>query len=603
MTLKAKLIAAQAPLLAALVVLAALSLHALQRLGASSAAILQDNYRSVLAAQRMKGAIEGIDDDVVRSLLDAGEAPADAAAGRELFERELKVEEGNITEAGEREVAKRLHRQWDEAKSLLDGLPGAPQARRDFYRSRLRPAFTRVYATAEEILAINQDAMVRKSDRVRAASRRLRSIALAGAVLAGTLGLLAAALITRRAVLRPLQVLHQAVRRLGEGDLEVRAAVAGQDEIAQLARDFNAMAERLHQYRKSSLGDLLRAQQAAQASIDSLPEPVVIFGTKGEVLSTNRSAEDLLGGVDTLADLEPALRAALQGIHDHVFGGKGPYAPRGLEEAVRLASPKGERYLLPSANPLYDEDGLTIGVTAVLQDVTRFKRFDELKDDMVSTVAHEFRTPLTSMRMAIHLCLEEAVGPLTPKQADLLGAAREDCERLQLLVDDLLDLSRLQTGRTAMNPEPIPASSLVSQAVGRHRDAAEGRSVALTQQASGEGRLVLADPDRIALVFDNLITNALRYAPAGGTVEVRLRREQGRVRFEVADSGPGIPKAHQDRLFDKMYQVPGAEGGSSGLGLSIAREIVLAHGGEIGVESEPGLGSTFWFTLREAREA
>jgi signal transduction histidine kinase len=414
---------------------------------------------------------------------------------------------------------------------------------------------------------------------------------------------LAAALITRRAVLRPLQVLHQAVRRLGEGDLEVRAAVAGQDEIAQLARDFNAMAERLHQYRKSSLGDLLRAQQAAQASIDSLPEPVVIFGTKGVVLSTNRSAEDLLGGVDTLADLEPALRAALQGIHDHVFGGKGPYAPRGLEEAVRLASPKGERYLLPSANPLYDEDGLTIGVTAVLQDVTRFKRFDELKDDMVSTVAHEFRTPLTSMRMAIHLCLEEAVGPLTPKQADLLGAAREDCERLQLLVDDLLDLSRLQTGRTAMNPEPIPASSLVSQAVGRHRDAAEGRSVALTQQASGEGRLVLADPDRIALVFDNLITNALRYAPAGGTVEVRLRREQGRVRFEVADSGPGIPKAHQDRLFDKMYQVPGAEGGSSGLGLSIAREIVLAHGGEIGVESEPGLGSTFWFTLREAREA
>src|SRR5262249_25617924 len=201
-----------------------------------------------------------------------------------------------------------------------------------------------------------------------------------------------------------------------------------------------------------SLGELLQAQQASQAAIDSLADPVIVFGIEGEVLSVNGAAESILGmsldrGEHPLSRLEPAVRSTLEAVRAHAVGGKGAYIPKGFEEAFRVHVPDGDRYLLPRATPVYQEGGGIGGATLVLQDVTRLRRFDELKNDLVATVAHEFRTPLTSLRMAIHLCLEQVVGPVTEKQADLLYAAREDCERLQAMVDDLLDLSRIETGR------------------------------------------------------------------------------------------------------------------------------------------------------------
>src|SRR5262249_54471361 len=160
----------------------------------------------------------------------------------------------------------------------------------------------------------------------------------------------------------------------------------------------------------------------------------------------------------------------------------------------------------------------------VLQDVTRLLRFDELKNDLVATVAHEFRTPLTSIRMAIHLCAEGSVGPLTDKQADLLFAAREDCDRLQTIVDELLDASRLQSGRPAPNTESVSAEDLVRDALEAHDAEARGADVHLRSQVlPGLGK-VLADPERIQIVFSNLLTNAIHHSKPGATVSARADR-------------------------------------------------------------------------------
>jgi two-component system, NtrC family, sensor histidine kinase KinB len=215
----------------------------------------------------------------------------------------------------------------------------------------------------------------------------------------------------------------------------------------------------------------------------------------------------------------------------------------------------------------------------------------------VATVAHEFRTPLTSLRMAIHLCTEEAVGPLTEKQADLLFAGREDCERLQGIVDELLDLSRIQAGRMELVRRAVPVASLVQTALESQRaHAAEKRLALVDEVAPGAGD-VLADPDRVQLVLANLVGNAVRHTPPGGRVVLRARPAAGVVRIEVADSGEGIPREYHEAIFERFFHVPGSPAGGAGLGLYIAREVVQAHGGAIGVESEPGQGSTFWFTL------
>jgi signal transduction histidine kinase len=192
------------------------------------------------------------------------------------------------------------------------------------------------------------------------------------------------------------------------------------------------------------------------------------------------------------------------------------------------------------------------------------------------------------------------VGPVTEKQADLLYAAREDCERLQAMVDDLLDLSRIEAGRVEMHPRPTPVAGLVEAALEAHQAAAEERDIHLGTTAPLPDGEVMADPERVALVFANLITNALRYTPKNGEVWVGAQQVNGTMRFEVTDTGVGIPQEYQSRLFEKFYHVPGGPVGGAGLGLSIAKEIVNGHGGDIGVKSEAGQGSTFWFTLPHA---
>src|SRR5262249_39633160 len=152
-------------------------------------------------------------------------------------------------------------------------------------------------------------------------------------------------------------------------------------------------------------------------------------------------------------------------VRAHVLSGKGAYVPRGFEEALRIATPEGDVFLLPRAHPVHLDDGTISGATVILQDITRLHRFEELKNDLVATAAHELRTPMTSPRRAIHLCIGGGAGPLTPKQADLLYAAREECERLQSTVDELLDLARLQEGRVELRRRRVDVATLVRGAI------------------------------------------------------------------------------------------------------------------------------------------
>jgi NtrC-family two-component system sensor histidine kinase KinB len=601
-TLRRKLLLALAPLALVLVVLGTLSVRTMRTLGDSADLILKDNYRSVLAAQGMKDAIERIDSAALFVVAGRREQGlAQATPNVKKFEDELRAQEGNITEQGEATATADLRRVWDDYRDefLRFTSPSTGTDLRAMYFDRLFPSFTQVKAAADRILFINQDAMVLKSERARGAAQRSAALMIGATLIAFLVGLLASATLTAR-LLRPLGVLTQAVRRIAQGDLQARANVTVTDEIGHLAREFNTMVARLDEYRRSSLGELLQAQQGAQAAIDSLPDPVVVLGADGTVLNVNASADAVLKpvpGTEPFASAPPDLRAVLEKVRAHIVSGKGAYTPKGYEEAVAVSGADGTRHLLPRATPLYSDEGGVQGATIVLQDVTRLMRFDELKNDLVATVAHEFRTPLTSLRMAIHLCLEQAAGPVTEKQADLLQTAREDCERLQGIVDDLLDLSRIQSGRVVVSPAPIPAKTLVEAAVAEHTPAADTAGVSLISTVIEPVLPVQADPERIALVLSNLIQNAIRYTPAQGAVELRAEPEARSVRFMVTDQGPGIPREQRQRIFEKFVRLPGAKGEGLGLGLYISREIVLAHGGDLGVDDAPGGGSRFWFTL------
>jgi len=602
-TLRRKLLLAQLPLAAGLVLLGFVALRTLDTLGRSSQRILQDNYRSVLAAQRMKDALERVDSAAVfRAAGRPEQGDTQATPNIRRFNEELSVQERNITEPGEADATHRLRDAWDDYLANYERyreLRGEGELRQRYF-AEMEPRFARVKDAAERILELNQDAIVRKSDEAQRTGERNRSLLFSSTLVAVGLGLLVSLWLTRRA-LRPLQLLTLAVRSIGEGNLDARARLRGEDEIAQVGRELDLMADKLQDYRSSSLGELLQAQQASQAAIDSLPDPVLVLSVDGRVLNVNEAAENVLQistGAEPLVRTPAPVRDAVENVRAHVIAGKGAYAPRGLEEAVRVHAEGGDRALLPRATPLYSEEGRVVGATIVLQDVTRLLRFDELKNDLVATVAHEFRTPLTSLRMAIHILIEGTVGSLGERQLDLLYAAREDCERLQGIVDDLLDLSRIQAGKVEVSLTTVSSKAVLDAAVAAKSEVARDAGVRLEEGLAEPVLPVLADPDRIGLVFDNLIGNAIRHSPRGGRIDVRAQASDGHVRFEVQDEGPGIAPEYRQRIFEKFFRVPGTKGEGIGLGLYISHEIVAAHGGEMGVDSVPGEGSRFWFTLR-----
>jgi signal transduction histidine kinase len=600
MKVRGKLLLAQLPLAVALAVLGLVAVSSVASLGRHSEALLQDNYRSILAAQRMRDALERLEDAAFLSVAAGTRTSGDAEGSLALFDRELAAAQGNITEPNEAETLQELRQRWlsfQEQMHRFAELP--PDKTAQFVVDHVQPAAAAVRDQTQRLLEINQDAMVRKGQLARREAARIGTLVISAAVAALLVGALMTSMVTRRLV-QPLELLARTVTHLREGDFETRANISGNDEVAQLADSINAMATRLSQYRSSSLGELLLTQEGSQAAIDSLPDPVVVFDLNGNILNVNRRPRRCCISLETKAGapldfVDPAVRDCLERVRLHVLSGKGHYVPRGFDEAVRVAADGGEYYFLPRATPVHSDEGAVTGATVILQDVTRLRRVDDLRNNLVST------SPTSCVRRWPRcawpfICLEQVGGPLSEKQADLLYAAREECERLQAIVDELLDLARIQSGRIELHCVPMPPAALIDAVIDAHRGLADEQHVLIEREDLPSLRSVQADRERIQLVLSNLFTNAVRHTPAGGRITLRATSDGDAVRFEVADTGVGIPPEYRSSIFERFVQIPNTPGGT-GLGLSIAKEVVEAHGGRIGVESSAGAGTTFWFTL------
>lgn len=603
MKLRTKMVLAGLPLAIVLATVTAYAVTNVVQIREKADAIFVDNYRSVLVAQRMNDAVDEVDRVILASLRGEPATIASLATVLPTFEAELVRQEHNITEPGEREATSDLRVAADRWRATVDeAFAKDGRARWGVYVGPLREAAARVKGGTQRILVLNEDAMLKKASEAGRFSDEVVQT-LSWVSLGALVIVLAIGFTFSDQIARPLVRLARSAHRIGEGDLDSKLdeGPGGSTEVDTLVREFARMVEKLRQYRQSSLGELLEATESAQAAIDSLVDPVVAFNEDGSFRRANACAKRILGvdadAEDPLAGMDESVRAALVRVRDSVLQGKALPAPRGFENAVAVLIDGSPRYLQPVATAVRSETTeAVIGVTVLLRDVTSLRRADELKTDLLSTVAHEIRTPLTSIRMACHLCLERAIGPLTDKQDEILSVARDDADRLHNLVEGILSVSKIEAGAFVGRRHPATPHELIDEAVKPVRLGAADKRIALDVKGAVEPR-VDVDGESIVLVLSNFLTNALKHTPAGGSISVDAVAENGSVRFEVKDTGPGIAREHQARIFEKFYRVPGSPAGGTGLGLSIARDIVLAHDGEIGVESEPEKGSRFWFRL------
>jgi PAS domain S-box-containing protein len=578
------------------------------RLGRSIDRILEDNYKSVVAAQNMKETLERQDSAATFFLAGQVQKARDQyRANWPLFRDAWQIEAHNITEVGEQQIADDIGQQFLAYRRAVERLlyadpPMPTQQAGDYYFNTLEPAFLRLKQRAQDVLDLNQAAILRADERARAEARRASYTSIgvtAGAVV------LALILVpwTVRAALTPLRSLSRQAEEIGVGHLNQRIELHRTDEIGALATAFNRMAEKLREARRLEEERLHRAERMSDAALESLYDPVFVTDAAGWIVHLNPAAEGLFGPVEKAISRPVAqvvqdpriVEAVERAIHQERVS-----AAEGEAGFVTRQTGEAQRTYRLRASPMRDEEGNLLGAVTVLEDITHLRELDRLKTEFIGVASHELRTPVTSLLLSVQLLEEGAVGALTPEQKAVIAAQHEDLERLERMMRDLLDITRLEAGVTPPRFAIVAPKELLEAAAQAVDAQAQAKGVTLREEAGERLPSVRADRNQITRVLVNLLNNAVRHTPKGGRVTVRALPDGDRVRFQVQDTGMGIPPEYLPRIFERFVQVPGATRGGAGLGLSIAQTILRAHGGEIKAESAPGNGATFTFTLPQA---
>ncbi len=597
-----------AVLVCLLIAISIFALYNFGRLSHTVSRILKEGYQSMLAADYMIKAVERQENAQVLMLRENIEPHYETfKKNRDLFlEWYQTANEGLALPIKpvilDSIIARyRFYIQSSDSLYRLLQSPGARPAATAYQFSVVRAHIYKLKEHLFQLLEVNQNAVLYADRRAEEFSKKATLALMTAAVLAIALSIVASIQFTK-SLLRPVMKLTQTVRRIQRGHLHQKIDVTAEDEMGGLLREFNKMTERLREYEELNVHRLISEKKKSEAIVTSIPEPVIVTDrTQGLVLMNHAAAELMqVTGENWQGKSLPEVVQNEKWLK--LFGENGGVAGGHMlhDDLLSYAQDNNVLYFRPRQTQIADEHGRVEWVVTLLEDVTRFKQLDQMKSEFIATVSHEFRTPLTSIKMVVGILLEEVLGRLNEKQYDLLKSAREDCERLTKLVKELLDFAKIEAGTYQRKNEPIRLYTLVTEALAPLRLLFQQQDIELRAEVPPDLPQVWGDPQQLSWVINNLVNNALRYTPPRGKVNIRAEQENGALKVFVSDTGRGIPAEALETIFEKFVQVKDANEttpGSVGLGLAIAKEVVEAHGGKIGVTSTVGSGSTFFFTI------
>jgi NtrC-family two-component system sensor histidine kinase KinB len=571
-------------------------------LGKASNAILSENYRSILASNHMSSALERQDSYLLFKLLNEDNSMLEQIQHQDgEFLQWLARAKDNITIEGEQQLVDSIEQTYTQYRTLITQLfHGLTPS---LYNKQILPKFNVLVTSLLDLRSMNEQTMYAASDAAGdVASRAVwSSSVLAAAAL--LIALLFSMLLAGR-IVRPIERFAQASRRLSSGDYSVSVEADTHDELGFLAHEFNEMARKLKSYHEMNIEQIISEKHKSDVILASIEDGLVVFDTKLQVTGINPAARSIfrldfsgiagLSCKDIIHDQE-----TFQMISEAVETGRNPEIPEENRIIEVIQDGKIHHFLL-SITAFRGSDKSLSGIVMLLRDVTHLKEIEKLKSEFVMAASHELRTPLTSMGMSIDLIRERIENKLDPGEQELLEVAQQEVKRMKSLVNDLLDLSRLEAGKIDLEMEAVPIETLFGHIAEIYTSQLDMKHIHLSTQIQSGLPLMYADANKIAWVLSNLVSNALRYSKECGHIRIFAEDNGTQISISVDDDGPGIPKEYQSRIFQKFVRMNEGDSVGSGLGLAICKEIIRAHGGTIWVDSTPGKGSTFTFTVAKA---
>lgn len=459
----------------------------------------------------------------------------------------------------------------------------------------------RVFIVVQPILSTTGDTVVgalfMKSDIEKQYSeiRDTAFIFVTASLLAAAISIVVAVLVAR-SITQPIGEMQEQAMRIARGDYSRRVTVYGKDELGQLAETFNQLGERIEETQ-----DAMESERNRLDSVLShMTDGVIATDRRGKVTSINEMAMTLLNvkGEEVIGESilellgieeDYTLRKLLEKPDEMLIHRENPY--------------RGTVILRTDFAMIRRESGFISGLVAVMHDVTEQEKTEQERREFVSNVSHELRTPLTSMRSYIE-ALSEGAWKDEEIAPNFLKVTLDETDRMIRMINDLLDLSRMDSQQSNLQLEYININELVSFVLDRFdmimNNEEKGKKYRIRRDFTQRELWAEVDPDKIIQVIDNIMNNAIKYSPDGGTITVHLSETHNNILLSITDQGLGIPQKDLQKVFDRFYRVDKARArkqGGTGLGLAITKEVIKAHGGTIWVESQEGRGSTFYITL------
>ncbi|AUI48978.1 ATP-binding protein [Bacteroides hominis] len=406
-----------------------------------------------------------------------------------------------------------------------------------------------------------------------------------------------------RSINRPVKELTRGILEIANHNYEKRLDMKGYEEFREVSDSFNRMAEKLTEYRDSTLADILSAKKFLEAVVNSIHEPIIGLNTEREILFINNEALNVLNmkrenvirhSAEELSLKNDLLRRLIREL----------VTPGEKNEPLKIYADNKESYFQASYIPIENAEAekgeaRNLGDVILLKNITEFKELDSAKTTFISTISHELKTPISAIMMSLQLLEDKRVGVLNGEQEQLSKNIKDNSQRLLDITGELLNMTQVEAGKLQMMPKITKPIELIEYAIKANQVQADKFNIQIEVEYPEEKiPKLFVDSEKIAWVLTNLLSNAIRYSKENGRVVIGARREEEYIELYVQDFGKGIDPRYHQSIFDRYFRVPGTKVQGSGLGLSISKDFVEAHGGTLTVQSEPGKGSCFVIRLK-----
>lgn len=565
--------------------------------------LITNNYKSINTINNMINCIDNQDKAILIYLQDNKEEALNLFhTSDDEFYKWFYIEKSNITEQGEEELVGEISSQYIEFSKLFSSLQDYNNGKNhnelvEIYKEKISPQIILLKEKLKDLSDLNEEVMFNKKNtlqsRVDASTYLIIVVSVIGAIFGGAIAMF----FTNR-YFNPIHLLINAIKSVKEGNLNEQAPVIYNDEVGLLSKEFNNMTNRLYEFEKSTKGYLMAEKNRSVSIIKSISDPIIVLDENFKIKLINDEGESFFNIEEKDIVNKNFLEVInISEIYNYVIevANKDSESRGRLVEIIR----NNKKYFFNiTATIITGSEQKINGVVVLFKNVTELKELEMIKADFIGTISHELKTPLTSIMMGVGLISNSNIGILNKKQQDIMETIKEDVQKLNDLVSNLLKISQIQSNRSAFNMKVNDINKLIYECMANFMPQANEKGIALELDLEEKLPYVMIDEEKIKWVLNNLISNAIRYTEKG-SVKLTGCIKKNDICISVKDTGRGIPSSYLEKVFEKFVRVEGFEipEESTGLGLSIAKEIVEIHEGKIWCESRVGFGSKFIFTI------